>query len=82
VSFDELADVIESVVVERYEHSFEELSALPQDARRLRRRRQSICGTMLSSSGRVAGDGGGLRARDRQQIQKALAEARKSRTEK
>jgi rhomboid protease GluP len=33
VSFDELADVIESVVVERYEHSFEELSALPQDAR-------------------------------------------------
>lgn len=83
VSFDELADVIESVVVERYEHSFEELSALPQDARlpsaQTAEHLRNYAEQQRDASRAMVE---GLRARDRQQIQKALAEARKSRTEK
>lgn len=78
-SFEELADVIESVVVDRYEHSFEELSALPQDpnlpsalaAERVTRyaeKRRDASRAMVE----------GLRANDRVQIQKALEQARQS----
>jgi rhomboid protease GluP len=78
-SFEELADVIESVVVDRYEHSFEELSALPRDAnlpsaqaaQRLTRyaeRRRDASRAMVE----------GLRAKDQSQIQKALEKARQS----
>jgi rhomboid protease GluP len=78
-SFEDLADVIESVVVDRYEHSFEELSALPHDAnlpsalaaKRLTRyaeRRRDASRAMVE----------GLRAKDRVQIQKALDQARQS----
>jgi rhomboid protease GluP len=78
-SFEELADVIESIVAERYEHSFEELSALPQDpnlpsamaAERLTRyaeRRRDASRAMVE----------GLRAKDRAQVQKALEQARQA----
>lgn len=79
VSFEELADVIESIVAERYEHSFEELSALPQDpnlpsamvAERLTRyaeRRRVASRAMVE----------GLRAKDRVQVQRALEQARQA----
>ena len=82
-SFEELADVIESVVVDRYEHSFEELSALPHDpdlpsalaAERVTRyaeKRRDASRAMVE----------GLRAKDRVQIQKALEQARQSRADK
>jgi len=78
-SFEELADVIESVVVDRYEHSFEELSALPHDpnlpsalaAERVTRyaeKRRDASRAMVE----------GLRAKDRVQVQKALEQARQS----
>lgn len=78
-SFEELADVIESVVAERYEHSFEELSALPNNANlpsapaaerltRYAERRRDASRAMVE----------GLRAKDRVQIQKALEQARQS----
>jgi rhomboid protease GluP len=78
-SFEELADVIESIVAERYEHSFEELSALPLDtnlpsamtAERLTRyaeRRRDASRAMVE----------GLRAKDRAQVQKALEQARQA----
>jgi rhomboid protease GluP len=78
-SFDQLADVIESVVAERYEHSFEALSALPNDANlpsastaehltRYAEQRRDASRAMVE----------GLRARDRVQIQKALEQARQS----
>ena len=83
VSFDELADVIESVVVERYEHSFEELSSLPQDTRlpsaQTAEHLRNYAEQQRDASRAMVE---GLRARDRKQIQKALEEARKSRTEK
>lgn len=78
-SFEELADVIESVVVDRYEHSFEELAALPHDpdlpsahtAERLARyaeRRRDASRAMVE----------GLRSKDRAQVQKALEQVRQS----
>jgi rhomboid protease GluP len=78
-SFEELADFIESVVAERYEHSFEDLSALPHDpdlpsalaAERLTRyaeKRRDASRALVE----------GLRAKDRVQIQKALEQARQS----
>jgi rhomboid protease GluP len=78
-SFDQLADVIESIVAERYEHSFEALSALPNDANlpsastaehltRYAEQRRDASRAMVE----------GLRARDRVQIQKALEQARQS----
>lgn len=83
VSTDDLADVIESLVVERYEHSFESLSALPQDeklpsaqtAERLR-----IYAEQRRDASRAMVEG--LRARDGKRIQKALEDARKSRQSK
>lgn len=83
VSSDDLADVIESLVVERYEHSFEDLSALPDDtklpsaqtAARLRiyaEQRRDASREMVE----------GLRAKDGKRVQKALESARKSRREK
>lgn len=79
VSFDDLADMIEAVVAERYEHSFEELSALPQDANlpsapaaerltRYAEKRRDASRAMVE----------GLRAGDRTKIQKALEQARQS----
>jgi rhomboid protease GluP len=78
-SFEELADVIESVVAERYEHSFEELSALPNNANlpsapaaerltRYAEQRRDASRAMVE----------GLRNKDRVQIQKALEQARQS----
>jgi len=78
-SFEELADVIQSVVVDRYEHSFEELSALPNDANlpsastaerltRYAEKRRDASRAMVE----------GLRAKDRTRIQKAMEQARQS----
>jgi len=78
-SFEELADVIESIVVDRYEHSFEELSSLPKDAnlpsalavKRLTKyaeRRRDASRAMVE----------GLREKDRAKVQKALEQARGS----
>lgn len=79
-SFEELADVIESVVADRYEHSFEALAALPRDANlpsavaaervtRYAEQRRDASRAMVE----------GLRAKDRVQIRKALEQARQSR---
>lgn len=78
-SFEELADVIESVVADRYEHSFEELSALPRDANlpsALAAERVTRYAEQRRDASRAMVEG--LRARDRVQIQKALEQARQS----
>lgn len=78
-SIDEVADLVESVVAERYEHSFEELSALPQDPglpsaqaaehwTRYAEQRRDASREMVE----------GLRARDPVRIQQALERARQS----
>jgi rhomboid protease GluP len=78
-SFEELADVIQSVVADRYEHSFEELSALPRDANlpsasaaerltRYAEQRRDASRAMVE----------GLRAKDQAKIRKALEQARHS----
>jgi rhomboid protease GluP len=78
-SFEQLADVIESVVAERYEHSFEELSALPHDANlpsaSAAERLTRYAGQRRDASRAMVE---GLRAKDRVQIQKALEQARQS----
>lgn len=82
-SFEELADVIESVVVDRYEHSFEELSALPQDPKlpsALAAERVTRYAEKRRDASRAMVEG--LRANDRVQIQKALEQARQSRADK
>jgi len=79
VSFDELADVIESVVAERYEHSFEELSALPHDANlpsALAAERLTRYAEQRRDASRAMVEG--LRAKDQAQIRKALEQARQS----
>jgi rhomboid protease GluP len=78
-SFEELADVIESVVADRYEHSFEELSALPHDTNlpsALAAERLTRYAGQRRDASRAMVDG--LRAKDRMQIQKALEQARQS----
>lgn len=78
-SFEELADVIESVVADRYEHSFEELSALPRDANlpsALAAERVTRYAEQRRDASRAMVEG--LRAKDRVQIQKALEQARQS----
>lgn len=83
VSSDDLADVIESLVVERYEHSFEDLSALPHDARlpsAQQAERLRIYAEQRRDASREMVEG--LRARDGKRIQKALEDARKSRRDK
>ncbi len=80
VSFDDLADIIESLVVERYEHSYEKLSALPQSvalpsAQTAERLRRYAAQRRDASREMVAG----LRARDGGRIREALEDARKSR---
>jgi len=83
VSTDDLADVIESLVVERYEHSFEDLSALPQDAHlpsAQTAERLRIYAEQRRDASREMVEG--LRARDGKRIQKALEDARKSRKDK
>lgn len=83
VSTDDLADVIESLVVERYEHSFEDLSALPKDARlpsAQTAERLRIYAEQRRDASREMVEG--LRARDGKRIQKALDDARKSRKDK
>lgn len=78
-TFEQMADVIESVVAERYEHSFEALSALPQDANlpsaqavenltRYAEQRRDASRAMVE----------GLRTNDRAQVRKALEQARQS----
>jgi len=83
VSSDDLADVIESLVVERYEHNFEDLSALPQDASlpsaQTAERMRSYAEQRRDASRAMVE---GLRARDGKQIQKAFEDARKSRKDK
>jgi rhomboid protease GluP len=82
-SFDELADVIESLVVDRYEHSFEELSALPHDPNlpsALAAERMTRYAEKRRDASRAMVEG--LRAKDRVQIQKALEQARQSGTGK
>ncbi|NTV70705.1 MAG: rhomboid family intramembrane serine protease [Azonexaceae bacterium] len=82
-SFEELADVIESVVADRYEHSFEELSALPRDANlpsALAAKRLTRYAEQRRDASRAMVEG--LRAGDRVQIQKALEQARQSGTGK
>jgi rhomboid protease GluP len=78
-SFEELADVIESVVADRYEHSFEELSALPRDANlpsALAAERVTRYAEQRRDASRAMVEG--LRAKDRVRIQKALEQARQS----
>ncbi|MBU1363267.1 MAG: rhomboid family intramembrane serine protease [Gammaproteobacteria bacterium] len=80
-SFEELADVIESVVADRYEHSFEELAALPRDANlpsALAAERVTRYAEQRRDASRAMVEG--LRAKDRVQIRKALEQARQSRT--
>lgn len=80
VSSDMLADAIESLVVERYEHSFESLSALPQDEKlpsaQMAERLRLYAEQRLDASRELVE---GLRARDSKRVQKALEDARKSR---
>lgn len=78
-SFEELADVIESVVADRYEHSFEELSALPRDANlpsALAAERVTRYAEQRRDASRAMVEG--LRAKDRVLIEKALEQARQS----
>ena len=82
-SFEELADVIESLVVDRYEHSFEELSALPHDPNlpsALAAERMTRYAEKRRDASRAMVEG--LRAKDRVKIQKALEQARQSGTGK
>jgi homoserine dehydrogenase len=76
---DAVADLIESVVAERYEHSFEELAALPQDPNlpsaqmaedlaRYAEQRRDASREMVE----------GLRAKDPARIKRALEQARQS----
>lgn len=78
-SIDEVADLVESVVAERYQRSFEELTALPQDPAlpsaqaaehwaRYAEQRRDASREMVE----------GLRARDSARFQKALDQARQS----
>ncbi len=78
-SFDDLADVIESVVAERYEHSFEALVALPQDPNLP----SAVAAERLTHYAEQRRDASramveGLRAKDRDLVQKALEQARQS----
>lgn len=79
LSFDQLADRIETVVAERYEKSFEELSALPRDAQLPSRptldRLQAYAARRRDASRDLVE---GLRSRDATQIRQALEQARKS----
>jgi len=79
VSFDELAEQIDTVVTQSYGRSFEELSSLPSDAempstptieklRRYAERRRDASHALAE----------GLRTRDRARIKGALEQARKS----
>ncbi|AXS79700.1 rhomboid family intramembrane serine protease [Dechloromonas sp. HYN0024] len=79
-SFAEMADVIESVVTERYEHSFEALSALPQDAN-LPSAQTAENLTRYAAERRDASRAlvDGLRTNDPGQIRQALEQARNSR---
>lgn len=79
LSFDQLADRIETVVVGRYEKSFEELSDLPQDellpSHPTLDRLQAYAAQRRDASRELVD---GLRSRDERQIRDALERARKS----
>lgn len=77
LSFDQLAERIENSVTERYEKSFEELSALPQDellpSRPTLEQLREYAAQRRDASRELAD---GLRQRDRKKIRKALEDAK------
>lgn len=79
LSFDQLADRIETVVANRYEKSFAELSTLPHDellpSRPTVERLQEYAAQRRDASRELVE---GLRSRDERQIRDALERARKS----